>query len=289
MKHEMTFEQLERPVWTRKNIQFSLTTNWYNSYNHPLYMDIVSPYIEPNEKLPVLLWICGGGWEVCEPENRLVDLALIAKRGYLVAMAQYRTSGISTFPAQIIDVKTAIRYLRANAEELRIDPDRIALMGDSAGGHLVTLAGLTPDKPEFTSKEYPGFSDRVQAVVDWYGVLSFTGMAENASKEQTENPVNCINKLFGNSLYAEQVKPLVELASPMNYITKDAPPFMILHGDKDPVVPYSQSVELYEKLTALGVPADLWTIKGAGHASPEFNQPKLLETIADFLDKHLKK
>lgn len=139
------------------------------------------------------------GLGVLRPRNRLHDLSYFAERGYIVCLAEYRVTGVPPFPRRSQDVKTALRFVRKHARAFRADPDRIALMGDSAGGHLVTLAGLTPGKAEFTGAQWAGVSEAVQAVVNWYGVVDFAGMlaAYGAADASAMRPTDCLVKLFG--------------------------------------------------------------------------------------------
>ena len=288
MRTSIHFTQLRPVVQTTLNLPFACVPNFYGASAETLRMHVVYPAPDPAAPgYPVLLWICGGGWECCDVANRLHDLSYFAERGYIVCLAEYRISGIAPFPAQIQDVKTAIRFIRKHAKSFRADPDRIAIMGDSAGGHLVTLAGLTPGKAEFTGEQWSGVSEEVQAVVNWYGVTDFAGMLKAYGTEQASSmqPWECMVKLFHG--WPQEHPDLVQLATPLNYVTPDAPPFLILHGDKDTTVPFAQSEALYDALTAANVPCELCTVEGAGHATAEFAQPELLCRVADWLDSTL--
>ena len=285
MIETMVFDALEPEVLVTLNVPFAWVPDRYGAGSNALHMHIVYPKEAPEGGLPVLLWVCGGGWECCEPQNRLHDLGYFAERGYIVCLMQYRVSNTAPFPAQIQDVKTAIRFIRSNAARFRADPDRIAIMGDSAGGHLATLAGLTPDKPEFTGDQWPGVSDRVQAVINWYGAVDFYGMMkEYGLTDLAQLPgSNCVSKLFDGEL--AQKGELIRLANAIDYVSPDAPPFLILHGDRDESVPVSLSYDLHSRLEAAGCDATLVIVKGAGHATIEFAQKKLLRRIADWLDR----
>ncbi len=283
MIETMNFEQLSPVVNTTLNVPYAWVPDMYGGGANPLMMHIVYPAEAPAEGLPLLMWVCGGGWECCEPQNRLADLSYFAHRGYIVCLITYRISNTAIFPAQIIDVKTAIRFIRKNAKKFRANPDRIAVMGDSAGGHLVSLAGLAPDKPEFTGDQWEGVSDKVQAVIDWYGVVDFFGLAGEEADLSALPGNNCVAKLFGCEL--DKKMDLIHLANPIEYVSPDAPPFLIVHGDEDPLVPLQCSIDLHNKLEAAGVPVELVIVKGAGHATIEFSQEKLLKRIADWLDK----
>ena len=285
MIETMEFDALETEVLVTLNVPYAWVPDRYGAGSNALHMHIVYPKEAPEGGLPVLLWVCGGGWECCEPQNRLHDLGYFAERGYIVCLMQYRVSNTAPFPSQIRDVKTAIRFIRSNADKFRADPDRIAIMGDSAGGHLATLAGLAPDKPEFTGDQWPGASDRVQAVINWYGAVDFYGMMrEYGLTDLAQLPGNnCVSKLFDGEL--EQKGDLIRLANAIDYVSPDAPPFLILHGDRDESVPVSLSYDLHGRLEAAGCDATLVIVKGAGHATAEFAQKKLLRRIADWLDR----
>lgn len=287
MIEAMEFDRLEPEVRVTLNVPFAWVPDRYGAGSNTLHMHIVYPAQTPENGLPVLLWVCGGGWECCEPQNRLHDLGYFAERGYLVCLMQYRVSNTAPFPAQIQDVKTAIRFIRSHADKFRADPDRIAIMGDSAGGHLATLAGLTPDKTEFTGDQWSGASDRVQAVVNWYGAVDFYGMMrESGLSDLSQLPGNhCVSKLFDGEL--DRKGDLIRLANAIDYVTPDAPPFLILHGDRDDSVPVSLSYDLHDRLTKAGCDVTLVIVNGAGHATLEFAQKKLLRRIADWLDRAL--
>ena len=160
MRTTLRFSSLDPVVRTTLNLPYCTVPDFYGGGAQALHMHVVYPVPDPAAPgYPVLLWICGGGWECCDPANRLHDLSYFAERGYIVCLAEYRVTGTAPFPAQIQDVKTALRFVRKHARAFRADPDRIALMGDSAGGHLVTLAGLTPGKAEFTGAQWAGVSE----------------------------------------------------------------------------------------------------------------------------------
>lgn len=290
MRTTLRFSSLDPVVRTTLNLPYCTVPDFYGGGAQALHMHVVYPVPEPAAPgYPVLLWICGGGWECCDPANRLHDLSYFAERGYIVCLAEYRVTGVAPFPAQIQDVKTALRFVRKHARAFRADPDRIALMGDSAGGHLVTLAGLTPGKAEFTGAQWAGVSEAVQAVINWYGVVDFAGMlaAYGAADASTMRPTDCLVKLFG--AWPQSVPEQVDLATPLRYVSPEAPPFLILHGDRDATVPFAQSEALYEALERAGVPCELCTVEGADHATAEFSQAGLLRHIADWLDAALGK
>lgn len=230
--------------------------------------------------LPVVVWVHGGGWRGGSKDSGRRALPLVGK-GYAVASINYRLSQHAVFPAQIEDCKAAIRWLRANAEKYNLDPDHIGVWGSSAGGHLVALLGTSGDVKELEGNDgSPGQSSRVQAVVDWYGPADFLKF------QLSENSESAISKLLGGTIQDNPDK--AKQASPVTYVSKDDPPFLIMHGDKDPTVPFNQSERLADALKKAGVPVTFQPIPGAKHGGPEFRSPENLKTIEEFFDKYLK-
>ena len=279
--------EVKRPaLLTTTEITYAYAPTYGGSTCQPLKMSIVRPASSAGERLPVLLWVQGGAWKESDRNLRLAELGAFAYRGYLVASIEYRVSGLATFPAQIQDVKTAIRFLRAHADAFGIDGERIGLKGDSAGGHLVALAGTSGDEPAFKTEQWADQSDRVQAVVDLYGPSDLPQMGEVPGFEDHHDPASPESLVLGGPV--REMAGAARIANPITYISEDTPPFMILHGTADPVVPISQSELLYDALVAKGVEADFYRIEGAGHATVEFNQQEIFDLIGEFLDKHLK-
>jgi acetyl esterase/lipase len=206
--------------------------------------------------LPVILWIHGGAWKAGSKENCLI-VPLVAK-GYAVASMNYRFLQHAEFPAQIEDCKAAVRWLRANAKRYQLDADHIGVIGASAGGHLAALLGTSGDVKSLEgSGGHTDQSSRVQAVVNLFG------------------PLNIPSKNRGGSV--------------VSHITKDDPPFLIVHGDADKTVQISQSERLTEALKKAGVEVTFVPLKEAGHGGPAFSNAEALTRYQEFFDKHLKK
>jgi acetyl esterase/lipase len=207
-----------------------------------------------------------------------------------VASIGYRLSQHATFPAQIEDCKAAIRWLRANAKTYQLDPDHIGAWGASAGGHLVALLGTTGGVKELEGKgSNAEQSSRVQGVVDFFGPTEFLQMDAHAVKGAflKHDPANSPeSRLIGGAIQENVEK--VKRANPVQYVTKDAPPFFIAHGEQDPLVPCHQSELLYEALKKAGVEVTLQKIPGAGHGGREFGTDKMQAAVQEFFDKHLK-
>ena len=236
--------------------------------------------------LPLMIWIHGGGWQNGSKERCLPLRKGYAERGYAVASINYRLSGHATFPAQIEDCKAAIRWLRAHAEEYNIDPDRFGVWGSSAGGHLVALVGTSGDVKEFDVGGNLEPSSRVQAVCDYYGPTDFKVFVTTPGYEKHGDANSPEAKLIGGVVRENEDK--ASRLNPITYVTKDDPPFLIVHGDEDRTVPINQSRLLFESLKAAGVNVHFHTIHGAGHGRPGFDAPEIETMVLAFFDTHLK-
>ena len=245
-------------------------------------LDLYVP--ETGENLPLIIWIHGGAWRGGDKTHYMPIEYL--KAGYAGASLNYRLSQHAIFPAQIEDVKAAVRWLRANAETYRLDPNRFAAWGSSAGGHLVAMLGTAGDVKEFEVGENLEVSSRVQAVVDYFGPTDFLQMDAHRLPNGLVHdvPDSPESQLVGEPIQEHQDR--VARANPVTYVSKDAPPFLIVHGDKDPLVPYQQSVLLNDALKKVGVPVTFYKVEGGGHGW--FKDPKVPELAKAFLEQHLK-
>jgi acetyl esterase/lipase len=256
-----------------------------NDRKHKL--DLYLP--EKAEKpLPLLIWIYGGGWVMGDKAGRSPAVQLAAE-GYAVACINYRLSDQAIFPAQIQDCKAAVRWLRANAAKYNIDPDHFGTWGGSAGGHLAALTGTSGGSKEFEPiGGNTEVSDRVQAVCDQYGPTDLLKMDEQAGGRgafKHDDAKSPESHLIGGPI--QENKEKAERANPIRYITKECPPFLIMHGDADNLVPIGQSEILLEALKKQGIEATLITVR-SGHGGPAFDQPANVKVVKDFFDKHFK-
>ncbi len=245
-------------------------------------LDLYLPMSEG--KLPLIIWIHGGAWQAGNKENGIPFGSLYD--GYALASINYRLSQHAIFPAQIIDCKAAVRFLRANAEKYNLDSNRFGAWGPSAGGHLVAMLGTAGDVNEFDVGEHLEFSSRVQAVVDYFGPTDLLQMDDHRIPDgQVHNLADSPeSRLVGGHI--QENKDKVVKANPITYVTKDDPPFLLVHGDKDPLVPHHQSELLEAALKKANVPVTFYTVKGGGHGG--FEDPNVPELTRKFFDKHLK-
>jgi acetyl esterase/lipase len=245
-------------------------------------LDLYLPKAE--EKLPLIIWVHGGAW-LAGSKSDGVPLDYLSD-GYAIASINYRLSQHAIFPAQIQDCKAAVRWLRTNAQKYNLDPNCFGAWGPSAGGHLVAMLGTTGDVNEFDVGEYLTVSSRVQAVADYFGPTDFLQMNEHRPPDGMvhNTPDSPESRLIGG--YIQDNKEKVAKANPITYVTKDDAPFLIVHGDMDPLVPHHQSELLEAALKKAGIPVSFYTVKGAGHGG--FRDPNVPKLTKKFFAKYLK-
>ncbi len=245
-------------------------------------LDLYLPPAEPNAPLPLIVWVHGGAWQAGSKEG--CPAVGFVEKGYAVASINYRLSRHAIFPAQIQDCQAAIRWLRAHAGEYRIDPNRFGVWGGSAGGHLVALLGTAGNVEAFDVGSHAGVSSRVQAVCDFFGPTDFAKMSSFWTTMDHDAADSPESRLIGGPV--QESPELVRRANPITYVTKDDPPFLIVHGDKDPLVPHNQSEMLYDALTKAGVEVTFYTVRGGGHGG--FKDPQVETLVDQFFAKHLR-
>jgi acetyl esterase/lipase len=244
--------------------------------NSPQAMDVYFP--DAGGPWPVLVYVHGGSWMHGDKTEAGMFASMMTAQGYLVVSINYRLYPAAQFPAMIQDVKCAVRSLRANAAQYNLDPKRVGAVGVSAGGHLVGLLGTTDASAGWDVGEYLDQSSRVQAVIAMAGVMDLSRNFPNADIEAM--------KRIGFGEYN------VMEASPISHVTPDDPPFLLIHGDRDELVPVEQSQLMYDRLTQENVPAQLVIVQNARHSftAPEGTTPTIPEVnqiILDFLAQHL--
>ncbi len=246
-----------------------------------LKLDLYSPK-KLNGPAPGLVFIHGGGWKSGKREDYHLYGVKFAQKGYVVATISYRLRDVAPYPAAVEDAKCAVRWVRANAKKLNIDPDRIAAVGGSAGGYLAMMIGYASDVKSFEGKGgNEDVSSRVQAVVNFYGPVDLT-------TEYARN--HSLITGFLKKSYDED-QEIYKQASPLTHVSKDDPPTLILHGTIDDLVPISQADKLFEKLKENNIPVQYERLEGWPHGMDlaKVVNDYCVSQIDQFLQTHLKK
>ncbi|HWB09393.1 MAG TPA: alpha/beta fold hydrolase [Pirellulales bacterium] len=237
--------------------------------------------------LPVILYIHGGAWRGGSKREGIAFLTpSVASGKYAGVTIDYRLSPEATWPAQIHDCKAAVRWLRTNAKKYNLDPQRIGVIGGSAGGHLAAMLGTSGNIERLEGKVGDNLDEtsRVSCVVDEYGPTELLAMSEFPSEIEHDSPDSPESRLVGGPV--QQRKEVAKSASPITYVSSDDPPFLLIHGTDDPLVPYDQSERFLAALQEEGVDSLLIKVQGGGHGG--FRSSELDRRIRLFFDKHLR-
>lgn len=240
-------------------------------------------------RFPLVVFVQGSGWRRQDLYGNLPQVVDIARAGYVVASVEYRGSDEAPGPAYLLDIKTAVRFLKKEADRYHIDPERTAIWGNSSGAHGSILAALTCGVPELEPEDYPEQDENVQAVIDFYGptdLMQIAGHPRAPFLMALPDEKQSESVMLGGT--PAEKRELAELLNPVNYISreKNIPPFLILHGDEDEFVPFHQSVILYEALRNHGKQVSFYKVKGALHGNRMWNR-KTVSLVREFLDAYV--
>ncbi|HEY9777588.1 MAG TPA: alpha/beta hydrolase [Planktothrix sp.] len=263
-----------------------LDINYAGTSNKNQTLDVLTPKQPAGKKLlPVIVKIHGGGFFTGGKSADDEDiLPLVASGKFVGVTISYRLTSEAIFPAQVQDCKAAIRWVRANAAKYHIDPNKIGVIGGSAGANLASMIGVScKDKSlEGTIGPYSKTSSCVQCVVDRAGPADLIALG-NYRLRDYGSPTSSVGNYLGGALAQNLDK--ARAASPYYYVSDKSPPFIIIHGDRDEVVPHTQSESFYSRLKSCGVPVYFITVIGGGHGS--FHKPEVEERVRLFLEKEL--
>ncbi len=267
---------------------------YHTGNNFDAKLDVYTPAEspQPSPPTPVVVVIHGGGWIAGSKEERVLEMMPYLQMGFAAVNVEYRLAKSSLAPAAVEDCRCALHWVFANAKKYNFDPSRVVLQGGSAGGHLVLTTGmLTPkdgfDKPCWTDDEdywskSPGTNSdpQVAAIVNWFGIADVLDELHGA------NAKGYAVVWLGDQTNADEIAKRV---SPINYVARNNPPIITIHGDKDALVPYQQSVRLHKALDAAGVPNQLLTLPGALHGGFTYAQnQQAWAAIREFLKKNIR-
>ncbi|MDQ7065412.1 MAG: alpha/beta hydrolase [candidate division KSB1 bacterium] len=245
-------DQKRKPKRKRKSVTVVKKVRYSEEKN--LFFDFYAPKFRRTEKLPLVIFIHGGGWRSGNRKRGKKLCTRLARSGFAAVSIDYTLSPQAPFPAACKDVKTAIRYFRANADKWGIDPERIGLIGNSAGAHLAAFAATNDDPRYEQGEDWPGVSSRVQAVVAQFGPYDY--LAQKAGE--------LVQTFLGGS--PDQKPEVYREASPITHVSADDPPLLLIHGEKDRVVPIEHAERMYRAYQNAGAPVEFIRVKNAGHA-----------------------
>ena len=285
--------QSDAPSFAAELFRYRVETNivYETANNYQNKLDVYWPAAS-SEPTPVVVVIHGGGWVEGTKEERVLEMMPYLQMGFAAVNVEYRLGRISLAPAAVEDCRCALHWVFANAKRYNFDPKRVVLQGGSAGGHLALMTGMLTPAAGFDREcraegdnywsQSPGTSrdPRVAAIVNWFGI------ADVLDELHGPNEKGYAVVWVGDQLNADEIAKRV---SPINYVTSDVPPIITIHGDKDALVPYAQSVKLHQALDAAKVPNQLYTVPGANHGGFTFEQnQKAWQAVRSFLAEHVK-
>ena len=235
---------------------------------------------------PLIVWVHGGAWRAGSKQD--MPLGGLIARGFAVASVDYRLSTVAPMPAQMHDIKAAIRFLRAHAAEYGFDARRFAVAGSSAGGHLAALTGTSNGNAELegTLGAHPDQSSDVQAIVSFFGAADLQTILSQSTEHGLRMRVPALQLLLGGQ--PDEKPALAKLASPVSHMNAHVPPLLLIHGDADPQMPIEQSRELDAAYRKAGRPVQFVVMPGSVHGGKEFFDAERIALVEKFLRTHLK-
>ena len=265
-------EKIEREIEFARIDDRRLTLDYYHA-------------LQTDSRSPLIIWVHGGAWRAGSRSD--VPIKALLQGGFSIASVDYRLSPEAKFPAQIHDIKAAIRFLREHANRFRVDPDRFVIAGSSAGGHLAALVGVSGGDADLEGNVGVGAktSSRVQAIVSFYGASNLQSILSQSTPHGLSVRVPALQLLLGG--HPTEVPDMAEQASPVAYVDPADPPLMLIHGDLDPQMPIQQSHELQAAYQKVNVPVSFEIVTGGVHGGPGFFEPEMLDRVARFLKTSL--
>lgn len=246
---------------------------------HLLKLDLHLP--RGKVRSPLIVWVHGGAWRSGSKSN--MPLGRIVEEGYGVASVDYRLSTDARFPAQIHDIKAAIRFLRGHSREWGIQSKKIVIAGDSAGAHLAALVGVSNGHPELEGNVGTNLSasSDVQGIISFYGAANLTTILSQSTPHGLKVRIPALELLLGGQ--PTNVVERVRLASPVFHVDRTDPPLLLFHGDQDPQMPINQSHELHGAYRSVNAPVEFEVLHGAGHGGAQFYDAERLAVVKKFL------
>ena len=250
---------------------------------HSLRLDLYHPgTVEPPK---LIVWVHGGAWRA--GSRTAMPLGGLVDAGYAIASVDYRLSPVAPFPAQIHDIKAAIRFLRAHGSQWNLNTERIAIAGASAGGHLAALVGTSNQHSQLEGRgvgDHPDRSSDVHAIISFYGASNLSTILQQSTPHGLSVRVPALELLLGNQ--PDQVPEIAQLASPVAHVDATDPPLLLIHGDQDPQMPINQSHELTGRYKHHHLPVEFEVVYGGAHGGKAFYDEARIALATAFLRQH---
>ena len=268
--------QDSRPVKVIRDVEYA------HIGEHALKLDIHLPAGKPHS--PLIVWVHGGAWRSGSKSS--MPMGKLVEEGYAIASVDYRLSTEAKFPAQIHDIKAAIRFLRARGSEWKLPGKKIVIAGDSAGAHLAALVGVSNGHAELegTVGNDRTQSSDVQGIISFYGAANLTTILKQSTPHGLSVRVPALELLLGG--LPTNAPALAQLASPVFHVDRNDPPLLLLHGDQDPQMPISQSLELLGAYQKVKAPVQFEVVHSGAHGGAIFYDAERLEIVRRFLRRH---
>lgn len=279
--------QVIDPVCDNYELSYDFDVEYIERNSQKLFLQIIKP-INPDRKTPLIVFVPGSAFHKQNVKERVAQLALLAVRGYAVALLEYRGSEDSPFPGFVLDAKAGVLFMKNNAEKYNIDADNVFVMGDSSGGYTALMTGLTYGVAGLEDEIVYESDYSVKGIIDFYGPTDISTMNNEPSSQDhrtADSPEGCMIGGYEVLKHPELVEPTII----KNYISNErtVPPVIMFHGSNDELVPFGQSCELYEALKTAGKDVTLYQIEGAHHGDRQFWSNTVLDMIQEFVEKYI--
>lgn len=271
------------PICDNFEVTYEYDVEYVRRDGTPLYLQIIKP-INTDKATPLIIFIPGSAFRKQDVKSRAAQLALLAVRGFTVALLEYRGSETKPFPGFVLDAKAGIVFMKENSDSYNIDPEKVFIMGDSSGGYTALMAGLTLGEKTLEDSVCTGKNYSVKGIIDYYAPTDITTMNDEPSSQDHRTADSPEGEMIGGFEVLKNLE-LAEKTIIKNYLKKDCiyPPVLMFHGSNDELVPFGQSCQLYDALKKLGKDAALYQISGAHHGDRQFWSKTVLDIVEKFI------
>lgn len=276
------------PPCDNYELYYDYDIEYIDRNGHKLYLQIITP-IGVKEKTPLIIFIPGSAFKRQNVKGRVPQLALLATKGYAIALLEYRGVEDAPFPSFVLDAKAGIKFMKTNANKYNIDADKVFVMGDSSGGYTALMAGLTLGIDEFEDAVVAEYDYSVKGIIDYYGPTDITRLSEDflTEDELSDYDDSTINAEIG--VFVKAYPELAQNSIIEKYLSEQRyiPPIIMIHGTNDPLVSVKQSIRFYQALKKHGKNALLYQIEGAHHGDRQFWSEYVLNMLVNFINSCL--